>query len=200
MKKLVVLMLALMLCLTAAAFAEEAIPSKTTGDLTKVEVISENIPADAGLEITAVTVDAADYEEKIQTCETEIAVLTASESVETYFGEVKDAAGETVDLAAVLETETLNVHEFCPLVVSNYEENYGNVKAAMQFSTPYTEGEKVIVLIGLVTVNEDGTQSVEWIAYEGVGTGAEGAIEVELDAATMAAVQAGNALVAIVSK
>lgn len=69
----------------------------------------------------------------------------------------------------------------------------------MLFSTPYEVGEKVAVMIGLVFEN-----NVAWTAFEGVGIAAAqveaaGSIQVMLNAETVAAIQNGTALVAIVS-
>lgn len=70
----------------------------------------------------------------------------------------------------------------------------------MQFSTPYEKDEKVIVLIGLAKENQDGVQSIEWTAYEGIGVEEQGCIQVELDPEIILAIQNGTALLAIVSK
>ncbi len=195
MKKIVSLLLAMMMCLTAIAFAE-SVPSKTTNDLTAFEVSGEQIPADSDF---AITTASAEDEEKVKACENEIASLKQVGAA-AYFSDVKNAAGEKVDLAAVLEADTLNVYEIVPVVASNYDAAYGAVQTTMLFSTPYAAGEKVIVLIGSVTVNADNTQSVEWVAYEGVGVGTDGAIQVELDANIISTVQDGNSLIAVVSK
>ena len=57
-------------------------------------------------------------------------------------------------------------------------------------------------MIGFVTIAEDGTWTVEWIAYEGVGVadGQGSGIQVKLDAETVLAIQNGKTLMAIVSK
>lgn len=44
MKKITCFVLALMLCVAGTAFAAESVPSKTTTDLTKIEVTVENAP------------------------------------------------------------------------------------------------------------------------------------------------------------
>lgn len=204
MKKFACLLFAMMLCLSCA-LAEEFVPSKTTGDLTNFEVAGENIPADATLVVAPVTSDSVEYAERIETCQAEITKLASEEvAVVDYFADVKDAEGNEVSLTEMLETETLNVYEFCPFIVENYEEEYGKVNVTMLFSTPYEAGQKVIVLIGLVSV-VDGVQTVEWTAYEGVGIATDaveeqGCIEVELDPEIMKAVQSGVALLAVVSK
>ena len=60
MKKIACIVLALLLCLSAAAMAE-SVPSRTTTDLTTVTVAAENMPADATFALTPITeVDPAD--------------------------------------------------------------------------------------------------------------------------------------------
>lgn len=206
MKKFTCLVIALMLCLTATAFAE-SVPSRMTGDMTSIEVAAENMPADSGFFIQPVPADDPVYQEKIVVCNAEIEKLAGSSSVETYFGEIKDNEGNIVSLKDVLGTDTLNVFEFCPLIAGEYEEAYGKVTAKMLFSTPYEKDEKVIVMIGLVTVDVNGNQSIQWTAYEGIGLGAvEGAteemggIQVELDSEIVKAIEEGTALLAVVSK
>lgn len=196
MKKLACLVLSMLLCVNAVALAE-FVPSKTTGDLTKIEVAAENMPAGATMVLSAVSSGDVANQQLLATCQTELDRL-ASTPVTTYFAGVKDINGNDVDLAAVLGTQDLKVYEFCPLVVSDYVEDYGAVTATMSFSTPYAEGEKVLVMVGLVTVNEDGTETVEWVALEGVG--ANGGISVQFNAETLTKVQDGSALLAVVSQ
>ena len=77
----------------------------------------------------------------------------------------------------------------------------------MFFSTPYEKDEKVLVMIGIVTVLENGTQDVAWQVFEGIGLGAVesqeesvGSIQVELTPEIVMAIQNEIALLAIVSK
>ena len=205
MKKFTCLVIALMLCLTATAFAE-SVPSRMTGDMTSIEVTAENMPADSGFFIQPVPTDDPVYQEKINVCTTEVEKLAGSSSVERYFGEIRDNEGNIVSLKDALGADTLNVFEFCPLIAGEYEEAYGKVTAKMLFSTPYEKAEKVIVMIGLVTVDANGNQSIQWTAYEGIGLGAVGAtegmggIQVELDSEIVKAIEEGIALLAVVSK
>lgn len=199
MKKIVSILVALMLCLSAAAFAE-SVPSKTTGDLVQFEAAADNLPADAGFYIQPIAEDDEAYQQSVEISQNEITKLAQSENVAAYFGEVKNAEGEVVDVKALLESDTLNVYEFCALAAGLYQESYGNVSIKMQFSTPYEKDEKVIVLIGLAKENQDGVQSIEWTAYEGIGLEEQGSIQVELDPEIILAIQNGTALLAIVSK
>lgn len=206
MKKMVVLLLVLALCASVGALAE-SVPSKTTGDLTCFEVVRENLPAEAGFYIRPIKEDEVEYRRELEICQNEIATLAKKENVVDYFSDVKDPDGEDVDLKEMLEAEQLNVFEFCPFVAGNYDLTYGNVKVRMLFSTPYEVDERVAVLIGFERTNADGTISISWTAYEGIGvepdeeaTEEQGCIEVELDPDIVLAVQEKTALLAIVSK
>lgn len=206
MKKITCLLVALFFCLSSMALAE-SVPSKTTGDLTRFEAVAESQPVDSTFFIRPVAETEVEHQERIEVCQTEISKLVVSDTIETYFGEVKDAEGNAINLKEVLETETLNVFEFCPVIAGDYEEHFGKVVVRKLFSTPYAKDEKVVVMIGLVTVNADGTQTVAWTAYEGIGVEYDaqlieemGCIQVELDPEIVLAIQNGTALVAVVSK
>ena len=194
MKKLVCMLLVLMMALSAVAMATEFVPSKTTGDLTQFTIKTENAAAPVTFAIRPVAVSEVEHAEKVEACNNEVKKLAAAENVVEYFGEVKTAAGEAINLKEILDVETVNVFEFCPFVVEDYEAEMGNVAMTMQFSTPYAVDEVVVILIGLVA--EDGT--VEWIAFEGIGT--EEGVAVEFDAETLVAIQEGTALMAVVSR
>lgn len=197
MKKFACMLLALLLCVTSVVALAEDVPSKTTADLSNVEVAAENLPTDSAFSVSFVTVDETEYQKLLDIKNAEVDKLAAVESVEAYFG-------EDIDLKAIVGAEQLNVYEFMPVVVSGYEEAYGKVTLTMLFSTPYEVGEKVAVMIGLVTENADGTTSIDWKAFEGVGVDAEqveaaGSIQVDLDAEAILAIQNGTALLAVVS-
>ena len=196
MKKLIAILMSLMLILSVAS--AEVVLSKTTTDMTEIkDVVVENLPADSTFSIAVV-----DHEEAVAVANTEIAKLVEAvqtTNVVTYFGEVTDTQGNAVSLTEVLGTETLNVHELMPIEVNDYEETYGKVNVTFTVSTPYAKDEQIIVLLGLVTVEADGTQTVAWTAYEAVIV-EEGAIQVEFEPETLKLIQEGTALIAIVSK
>ena len=92
-------------------------------------------------------------------------------------------------------------------MAEGYSEEFGDVTAKFLFPTPYEKDQPVVVMIGIVTVNEDETQTVVWTAFDGIGVEAEetgveeiGAVEVVLDPQTVLAIQEGIALLAVVSK
>lgn len=212
MKKIVAVLLTLVLCLSAAAMA--ATPSKTNADLTRFDVEAENQPGDKNiylLPVNKVTVGDAlpDYQERLDICEVEIAKLAASPTVEDYFAGATDAEGNEADLREMLGTEedaALNVFEFWPVIAGGFREDCGKVTATMLFSTPYEKDQPVVVMVGIVTVHEDGTQEVVWQAFEGVGLGeiegeeeSYGAIHVVFTQEIVNAIQSGIALMAVVS-
>lgn len=210
MKKIVCLTLALLLCLSAVALAEEVVPSKNTSDMVVVEVdpaLNTNVPADSGFVVIPVLEEdeaqAVEYAENIALCQEEIVKLmesaaggTDASGVEAYFGEVRDSEGNVVVLSEALSAPALNVFEFMPLVAANYDEAYGNVTLTFQFKTPYAQDEPVLVLIGLRNAE---TGEMEWTVFEGIGVGEEGAVQVEFTPEILKAIQEDNALLAVVS-
>lgn len=210
MKKIVCLTLALLLCLSAVALAEEVVPSKNTSDMVVVEVdpaLNTNVPADSGFVVIPVLEEdeaqAAEYADNIALCREEIVKLmesaaggTDASGVEAYFGEVRDSEGNVVVLSEALSAPALNVYEFMPLVAVNYDETYGNVTLTFQFKTPYAQDEPVLVLIGLRNAE---TGEMEWTVFEGIGVGEEGAVQVEFTPEILKAIQEDNALLAVVS-
>ena len=125
------------------------------------------------------------------------AKLAAAESVEAYFG-------EELDLKSIVGADELNVFEYVPIIAGGYDIAYGTVTTKIWLATPYEVDEKVAVMIGMVTENADGTNTVSWKAFEGVGIAPESeeavaGIQTELDPETVLAIQEGVALLAIVS-
>lgn len=209
MKKIVCLVLAALLCLSMAALAEEAVPSKNTSDMVSVEIdpaLNPNLPADSGFVAFPVleedATQAEEYAESIALCQEEIVRLMAAaggtdaSGVEAYFGTVRDSEGNEVALSEALQAQMLDVFEFMPLVVQNCDEAYGDVTLTIQFKTPYEEGEPVLVLIG---IQNAGTEAMEWTAFEGAGAGEAGAVQVTFTPEILTAIQENVALLAVVS-
>lgn len=211
MKKIVCVFFAL-LCLPVFALAEST-PSITTADMVTVTMepdLNPGLPADAELVVIPVqqedAVQAEQYIEYTELCQKEIAKLSenisqsgtenATAGVEAYFGEVKDAEGNTVVLGELLSTQALSVNEFMPLVVENYAPSYGAVTMTFQFKTPYAKDEAVLILIG---VQDPVTGEVVWTAFEGTGVGEDGAVQVEFTESMMEMLQNNISLLAVVS-
>ena len=211
MKKTVCAILAL-LCLPAFALAESG-PSINTADMVTVTVettLNPSLPENSELTIILVQNEdetlAEQYSEHIELCQTEIAKLSESirqyaadegtSGVEAYFGEVKDAEGNTVVLSELFSTQTLIVNEFMPVVVQNYDRTYGAVTTTFQFKTPYAKDETVVILIGIL---DPVTGEIVWTAFEGDGVGEDGAVQVEFTADIMEMIQNNITLLAVVS-
>ncbi len=209
MKKIVCLVLAALLCLSMAALAEEAVPSKNTSDMVSVEIdpaLNPNLPENSGFVAFPVleedATQAEEYAESIALCQEEIVRLMAAaggtdaSGVEAYFGTVRDSEGNEVALSEALQAQMLDVFEFMPLVVQNNDEAYGDVTLTIQFKTPYEEGEPVLVLIGIRNAE---TEAMEWTAFEGAGAGEAGAVQVTFTPEILTAIQENVALLAVVS-
>ena len=211
MKKILCLVLAL-LCLSAYAMAE-SVPSKNTSDMVSVEIdatSNPDLPVDSGLVVLPVLEEdeahATAYAEPIALCQEEIAKLAENvaqseesaeaSGVEAYFGEVHDSEGNVVVLSEALAAQTLDVFEFMPLIVENYEDTYGDVTLTFQFKMPYAEGEELLVLVG---IRNSETGEIAWTAFEGVGIGEEGSVQVVFTPEIMDAIQNNMALLAVVS-
>ncbi|MGN0995897.1 MAG: hypothetical protein ACI4PG_03230 [Candidatus Ventricola sp.] len=189
MKRFVCIVVALVCCASVAVAA----PSKSTGNMsssTTAPVTETVLPA------PSVEVEGRNAAHTAL-CTDEVAKLQESGSVEAYFGDVKDEAGNSVSLASMLGTDDVKVNEFVPLTVSNYEESYGKVRATFKLPTAYANGEKVAVMIGIPNA---ATGEIEWVVLEGVGVGTDGEIQVEFTPALLVAIQNSNALMAVASK
>lgn len=211
MKKLLCSVLVLMLCLTAFALADST-ASKTTSDLTsattsvpsKTTSDLADVATDADFTLSVILADDTANADLLAVAESELAKLAdlvsaaddATAAIEEYFGEVVDAEGNVIDLSDALSASALAVNEFAPIVVADYDITIGDVVVTFTFATPYDADEAVLVLIGLYDATAD---AATWTAFEGVGTGEDGAVQVTLTADTLSAAQDGTALLAIVS-
>lgn len=211
MKKIVCMFIAL-LCLPVFVLAEST-PSITATDMVTVTVepdLNPSLPTDAELVVLPVQQEdaalAEQYIEHTELCQEEMAKLSenmnqsgtedATAGVEAYFGEVKDAEGNTVVLSEMLSAQALSVNEFMPLVVENYDRSYGAVTMTFQFKTPYAKDEAVVVLIG---IQDPVTGEIVWTAFEGIGVGENGAVQVEFTESMMEMIQNNISLLAVVS-
>lgn len=191
MKKLICLVLALVLCM--GAVVAMAAPSPTTDDLNETRT---NKPKTSSLVVKTVDLNSTEYKALVEKCLAELEKMKNSSAAD-YFGMVVDTDGNKISFAELLGEEGLTVCEMMPLVVANYEGTLGDVKVTLQFATPFEKGEEVVILVGLV--NEQ-TGELEWYVLKGVGTGVNGAIEVEFTPEMMYAIQNGQALIAVLKK
>lgn len=193
MKKIIAIALTLVfLCGAIPVLADTEIitPSKTTGDLTTLEVTVEN-PIE-GKPVTAVPVNsqnAAQYKAQADAAEAEIAKAFAAGTVEKYFGEETTNA-----IKGVLgDAEKINMDEFFAFVLNGYEEAMGKATFTAKMPTPYA-GKEVAVLIGLV---EDG--QVNWTTIKGIGQ-EDGSVQFTVEPELAQKIQQGVALMTVCSK
>ncbi|MBR3016568.1 MAG: hypothetical protein IKH57_05740 [Clostridia bacterium] len=180
MKKIVCLVFALMLCLSVAM--AEAPVSPTS--LLKVIVDPEG-PAFLPVDEAFMGPYAANFQRQIELCNREVPKLAAS-SVEEYF------AG--IDAKAIVGADELNVYEMYGLVVAGFKAEDGDYTITIQFPTPYTPGDKVAVAMGT-----DNGENVDWTAVEGNITD-DGSVQFVVGIETLLALQAGVAMIAVISK
>lgn len=185
MKKLVSLIIAMILVLSAAAYAEAAVPSKTTTDNTVVEKVETS--TGVVVEETFAIVVTPDPEPVVK----EITnlyqyVVEEQKAPITYFPEetktkvlevlaVKLAGVEKVEEIEDIEAienlpdlEQMEINEFITVETFDYKEEYGDIKTNFVFVTEYKAEQQVVVLFGLYTgeVDENGEFIVEWIVLD----------------------------------
>jgi len=190
MKKVVSIALMVALLLVAAvaiADTELTVPSKTTDDLAEATAAVAN-PVEG--KTPAVSFNVADDAPQAIAAEAELAKVQAAGTLEGYFNAETVAA-----VQAILGEGEISMDEFLPFVITDYEEAMGDLIITAKFATPYENGEKVAVLVGLV--GEDG--AVAWTVYEGVGL-ADGSVQFTVEPATALAIVNGTALLNVLSK
>lgn len=212
MKKLVCLILAMALCISISALAETS-PSKTTADLMRFDVSAENQTGDLHpylFPINELTVESGlpAHIDHLAILERELAKLSDM-GIDSYFADATDSMGHSVNLREMMNLDkgaALNVFEFCEVIAGGFQEDCGRVTATMLFPTPYEKGEKVDVLIGIVTILADNAYTVTWQAFKGVGVGAvygmetHGSIRAVFTPEIVWAIENGIALLAVISK
>ena len=67
----------------------------------------------------------------------------------------------------------------------------------VKFETPYADGQKVIVLFGILPAEADG--EIEWLAFDGVGK-ADGSVDVTVPKAVFEKIQTNPFLIGVISE
>jgi len=185
MKKLVSLLIAMIMVLSAVAYADMAVPSKTTTDNTVVEKIetSTGVVVEETFDIV-VTPDPEPVVKEITKLYQY--VLEEQKAPISYFPEetktkvlevlaVKLAGVEKVedieDITAIEnlpDLETMEINEFVTIDTFDYKEAYGDIKTSFAFVTEYQVEQQVVVLVGLYSgeIDENGEFVVEWIVLD----------------------------------
>ena len=173
MKKILSLVLALVLVLTAVSVFAEA--SKTN---INIPVVEDNAP-----------------EVVVQLPEEEIpAVAAVVESLKAAAdgGDVLSALPE--EIRAALPDDQKNINEIAPIQFIGKEEEVKNdLVVTTKFTTLYTSGEKVTVLLARVNVDP-----IEWFAFEGTGL-EDGSVQFVIPADTVKTFLNEDMAIAVVS-
>ena len=195
MKKILSMALALVLVLSVSAGAlADVVPSVRLSDLVSVEISAENLPE--GVEIVFET---SSSPEEIAFAKDQLAglLIYLTEKIgkiEDFFGLVIMPDGRVTTLQKLLSSDEINLDEFLPIHVENYDPSYGYVTARFQFLTPYSPEDEVIVLIGIVEGNR-----VIWYGFNANGL-ENGALEVLFNPDILMMIQNNMSLLAVLSK
>ena len=200
MKKWLALVLASLLVLSTMAAFAAVTPSKSTGDLTKIDTAS--ITTSTGAAVADDFVVGIPEEEPAKTTE----IVEKLFDTTTKGGAPIDyfPAGIQKDIAAKLpegyDLKTLDLNEIIALVIENYDEAYGDIDIVFNFGTLYKEDQDVFAVLGNYTeakaadekdadyTSEDG---VEWILLDAEPQ-EDGAVKITFTGDAMKAAEAAD--------
>lgn len=169
MKKFACVLASMLLALSAAGAMADAVPSKTTTDVTQVKTV-EAVKEDGTVEAVTgwdieVAEDAAPVTEEIAKIYQE--VFVNGKTAVAYF------PAETQEAIAALLPEGVNasklmMNEFITLEIVGQMETATDVKITFTFTTKYEMDQNVVVVIGLYdgTRDANGQYNVEWVALD----------------------------------
>ena len=169
MKKFACVLASMLLALSAAGAMADAVPSKTTTDVTQVKTV-EAVKEDGTVEAVTgwdieVAEDAAPVTEEIAKIYQE--VFVNGKTAVAYF------QAETQEAIAALLPEGVNasklmMNEFITLEIVGKMETATDVKVTFTFTTKYEMDQNVVVVIGLYdgTRDANGQYNVEWVALD----------------------------------
>ena len=169
MKKFACVLASMLLALSAVGAMADAVPSKTTTDVTQVKTV-EAVKEDGTVEAVTgwdieVAEDAAPVTEEIAKIYQE--VFVNGKTAVAYF------PAETQEAIAALLPEGVNasklmMNEFITLEIVGKMETATDVKVTFTFTTKYEMDQNVVVVIGLYdgTRDANGQYNVEWVALD----------------------------------
>ena len=169
MKTFACVLASMLLALSAAGAMADAVPSKTTTDVTQVKTV-EAVKEDGTVEAVTgwdieVAEDAAPVTEEIAKIYQE--VFVNGKTAVAYF------PAETQEAIAALLPEGVNasklmMNEFITLEIVGQMETATDVKVTFTFTTKYEMDQNVVVVIGLYdgTRDANGQYNVEWVALD----------------------------------
>lgn len=174
MKKIISLVLALILSLSAAS-ALAATKSPDTNHIYDTESLVGRLILIPDSKLAAELLE----------------ILKGSASIDDFFGEVITVDGTKALLSDLLGTDKLTVNEFVGVTYEGPMDK--KIKVAITVPSVYKEGERVIVVIGIVEGEE-----VTWYGFEGT-VNKKGQVIVELTPELFKAMKDKDCVIAIVS-
>ena len=186
-RKLISLVLALMLLLTAVAFADGIGPSKVNGDLTQV-VMPPNTPA--GMKVS--TKEQTDYSLAVFN-QLDAFIANGNNAIDFFPTETIQKIKDALPLG--VNADNLKINEFSPLSVEGFDSTCPDLVINFEFPTEYVQGTALVVLIGYLP--EDGS-ATEWIIAPYM-INADGSVDITFTTDTLAKVASGNAVLTILS-
>lgn len=181
MKKVLSLILAALLVLTSVAALAEAVPSKTTSDITVVnEVVTES-----GAKVEIAIVEPTDEVVTALTAVIEAVINGTKTVAEVYTTDTQDAIAAKLPEGA--KVEDLELNEVVAISAPAYKAEDGSATATFTFATAYTPAQ---TLVAVVTTYKAGVAEEDVVDAE---ANADGSVTVAFTADVMAKVAAADA-------
>lgn len=189
-KKIVALALALAMVFCMASIAY-AVPSKTTPDMVKPVEVKSTTGVQIKPDFVLNTVQDAKTDKILEEIQTFVATVAAA-PVKYFDADVQQAIAEK--LPAGTNLNYLKMNEFVAIETKNFDTSYGDVETKIQVASTYTNGQKVVAVVGYV--GADG--KMVWVPIDAEVE--NGLVKVVFPADVLDAINNGTASLAILSE
>lgn len=189
-KKIVALALALAMVFCMASIAY-AVPSKTTPDMVKPVEVKSTTGVQIKPDFALNTVQDEKADKILAEIQTFVATVAAA-PVKYFDADVQQAIAEK--LPAGTNLNYLKMNEFVAIETKNFDTSYGDVETKIQVASTYTNGQKVVAVVGYV--GADG--KMVWVPIDAEVE--NGLVKVVFPADVLEAINNGTASLAILSE
>lgn len=189
-KKIVALALALAMVFCMASIAY-AVPSKTTPDMVKPVEVKSTTGVQIKPDFALNTVQDEKTDKILVEIQTFVATVAAA-PVKYFDADVQQAIAEK--LPAGTNLNYLKMNEFVAIETKNFDTSYGDVETKIQVASTYTNGQKVVAVVGYV--GADG--KMVWVPIDAEVE--NGLVKVVFPADVLEAINNGTASLAILSE